>query len=292
MFKDKIYCGLDIGSHRIKAAVIKSQENSEEEVLGIYENKTCGFKNGSVQDLSELSECIHQSVSELSKKAGVKIKEIQLGVGPELINARQTKTEIPLIDRGHKTIIQRDLKKVNTHARLLGTKMEEEILHDLPQHYLVDDTNSALNPLGLYGRKLAVNSILIIANSNHVANLSKAVHQAGFEIASTRFSSFAAKEVVLNPDELNQGCILVDIGSTTTNLLCFQNNVLKQFHKIERGGDHFTQSISNRLKLSYDLAEEIKKSYAMAQASERHHEEEILVKKEDQYISIKKQDIF
>jgi cell division protein FtsA len=170
--------------------------------------------------------------------------------------------------------------------------MEEEILHELPQYYLVDDVNTALNPLGLYGRKLAVHSMLIVTNINRVRNIINAINHAGYDVGHLNFSSYMASEILLTDQERQEGCILVDVGSKITSLLLFKEGVLKSLGKIILGGDNFTSSIASQLNLTFDLAEEIKKSYAGALSTDEQLKEEILVKREQNYIPIKRETIY
>lgn len=296
MFKkiigEKYFCGLDIGSQNIKLGLIHAQNNTVFELIGVYENKLHGFKGGAVSDLGELTECIHNACRNLTKKTGVKLKMVQLGVSGELVSSRKTDTVIPLIDRGSKVITGRDIRKVNHQARLLGIKMEEEILHDLPQYYSIDDTNTAVNPMGLFGRTLSTHTLMIYANVNRIKNISKAVHQAGLDIDHMYFSSFVSSRMVLDAQNIMQGCVLIDIGSAVTSVLIFKDGVLKFYNKIEAGGDHFTKAIAKDLSLPFDLSEEIKKSYAGVLSPDHHLEEEILVKRDSTYNPIKRELIY
>lgn len=292
MIRERYYCGLDIGSQRIKAGILKIKDIHTMELIGVYERKTEGLKNASVSDLGELSECIHGTVHTLMKKTGIKLKEVQLGVGGELVDIRESRAVIPLIDRGSKIITATDIKKVNRQAHLLGLNVEEEVLHDLPQYYLVDDVDVALNPHGLYGRRLGIHSFMIIVNVNRIRNMMRAVHQAGYDVAHVFFSSYAASEIALNDQERLEGCILIDIGSQSTRLLIFKEGHLKYFRKISSGGDACTHRIAQQLNLPFDLAEEIKKSYASVLSTEQDHAEEILVKRENAYVPIQRGSIY
>jgi len=285
---EKYYCGVDIGTHKIKAGILKIKGPTDMELIGAYEHKCHGFKDNAVSDLAEFSECIHHTIHELTKKTGIKFRQVQLGLGGAMIETRQTNTVIPLVDRGNKIITRRDIKKINNNARLLGIKIEEEILHDLPQYYKVDDVNSALNPVGLYGRKLGVHSLMIIINGNRIRNITKAVHQAGYDVANVFFSSYATSQVILCDTEKKDGCILVDIGSQYTTVLIFLDGILQFLEKINIGGNNLTYHIADQINLPFDLAEEIKKSYAMASGFDAHQDEEILVKREDAYIPVKR----
>jgi cell division protein FtsA len=288
IIKEKYYCGIDIGARTVKAGIMKIKDTQDAKLIGVYEHDTHGFKDNAVSDLDEFSECVHNTIAELTKKTGIKLREVQVGLGGAMIEARQTNTVIPLIDKGSKVITRRDVKKVNDNARLLGVQMEEEILHDLPRQYRIDDMHSALNPVGLYGRKLGVDSLMIVINENRIRNITKAVHQAGYDVTNVFFNTYASSGVVLSDVEKKKGCVLVDIGSQYTAVLIFKEGVLQFFKGINIGGNNFTNNIADQIDLPFDLAEEIKKSYAVASGYDEHKEEEILVKKEDVYVPIKR----
>ena len=291
MIREKYYCGLDLGAQKIKAGILKVKDATQMEIIGVYEQKTAGFRDGAVSDLGELSDCIHAAVNTLLQRTSLKLKEVQLGVGSELIEIREGSTTIPLADRTNKIITRRDMKKVNDQARLLSLKMDEEVLHDLPQQYLVDEVNKALNPGGLYGRKLGVQSLLIFTNTNRIRNIVRAVHQAGYEVPNVFFTSYAAGEVALDDVERARGRVLIDIGDRATSVLLFRDNILRRLKKITFGGDAFTQRIAEQLSLPLDLAEEIKRSYAATLEAYHSNDEEILVKRDSAYKPVKGRDI-
>ncbi len=285
----KYFCGFDLGALTVKAALIKDQENQAPELLGVYESKTVGFKNGSLTDIGELSECVHSTISGLLGKTGIKLKDIQLGVGGELIEKRYSNAVIPLLDRGSKVISPHDLRKVQDQAKLLGAHMEEHVLHNFPQYYKVDDVNMALNPLGLYGRKIEVHTLLIMVKQILLQNLIKSINQAGYDVANVFYTSYSSAEASLSEYHRRQGCVLVDMGTLNTDILIFKDGFLKYVVNIPLGGEHLTQSISNRLNIHIDLAEEIKRSYAFASSSEIRSEEEILIKSGEGYLPLKKE---
>lgn len=291
MIREKYYCGLDLGAQKIKAGILQVKDATQMELVGIYEQNTAGFCDGAVSDLGEFSDCIHATVHTLFSKTNLKLKEVQLGVGLELIEVREGGTTIPLVDRTNKIITRRDIKKVNDQARLLSLKMDEEILHDLPQQYMVDEVNKALNPGGLYGRKLGVQSLMIFTNANRIRNIVRAVHQAGYEVPNVFFTSYAACAVALDDADRAQGRILIDIGAKATSVLLFQDNILRRLRKIEIGGDAFTRRIAEQLSLPLDLAEEIKRSYAATLEAYHSSDEEILVKRDSAYRPVKGKDI-
>ena len=163
-----------------------------------------------------------------------------------MIAQRPATAVIPLLDRGSKVIAARDVKKVQAQARLLGVNMEETVLHELPQYYRVDDVNVAVNPVGLSGRKLEIQSLMITIPATVLRNLVKAVNQAGYDVARVSYASLAAAGVALTPFHRRQGCLLMDVGSSLTNLLVFKEDQLRYVAVIPWGGGQVTQGIADR----------------------------------------------
>lgn len=288
---ERVFCGVDVGSQRIKASLLKAKDLRGLRLMDISEIKTNGFQDASVSDLGELADSVQTLLNALARKNNVRIKDVYLGFSGDLIEMRTTKSAIPLIERGSKIITNTDIKKVNIQARLLGVKMEEEVLHDFPQSYEVDDINIAMNPLGLYGRKLEVSTLLTVCNGTPIRNIVKAVQQAGFDVADTYFSAYAASRVILDEKQLQEGCCLLDIGARVTNILIFRDGVLKFIDKINWGGRHVVQKIAEDLQVSLDLSEEIKKTHTSALKTDQRNDEEILVKRDSAYIPIKREAI-
>lgn len=289
LIAEKYFCGLDLGALTLKAALIKDRPNQSPELLGVCESRTMGFKKASVTDLGELSECVHSAVAGLLGRAGIRLKDIHLGIGGELIEKRYSAAVIPLLERGSKVISPHDIKKVQRQANLLGANMDENVLHSFPQYYKVDDVNTALNPLGLYGRKIEINALLLLVNNTLLRNIVKAVNHAGYDVSNIFYASLSSAEASLSEYHRRQGCVLIDAGSMMSDILIFKDGQLKHVVNIPLGGEHVTSSIAGRLGLNFDLAEEIKKSYAFAISAEIPNDEEILIKREDGYVPIKKE---
>ena len=133
---------------------------------------------------------------------------------------------------------------------------------------------------------------MIVADVNRIRNITKAVNHAGYDIGNIFFNSFVASDITLDEEEKKNGCILIDIGSRMTSILMFRDKALRSLKKINFGGDNFTRSIASELKLTFDLSEEIKKSYAAASSYDLYEDEEILVKNESAYITLRRSQIY
>ncbi|MDD3375725.1 MAG: cell division protein FtsA [Candidatus Omnitrophica bacterium] len=291
MIKEKIYCGLDLGCQKIKASIMRVQKG-QSDLLGVSQLSTQGLANSSVSDLRELCDCIHTILSGLTKKTGVKVKNVNLGFGGHLVESRESHVVLPLTDKGSKVITSFDLRRINHQACLLGVELDERLFYNFPTKYLIDGFNVATNPLGLYGRKLESDSLLLVAKNNLVNNMYKAVNQAGFEVSNVFFSSLSAAKICLSAQQKRDGCLFISIGTTATDLLFFKDSTLKTVRIISWGGDHLTNEISSALGLPFDLTEDIKRSYAVVpDCSHEGQEGEVLVKRDAGYIPIQRSDI-
>ena len=288
MSKENIYCGLDIGAHRIKACLIHVRHDQPPQIIGVSQVATVGLQKSSVSDLREFSDCVNRVIAGLAEKAKVRVREVHLGIGGHFIQGRRTHAVIPLADKGNKVITSFDIKKINHQACLLGVNLDEKLIHDFPIQYVVDGFNMSSNPLGLHGRKLEANILIAVAQSNLINNLYKAVQQAGFEVKLTAFSTLCAAEACLTEEEKKQGSVFVDIGAQATDILVFKDGVLKNFFILNLGGDQLTEEIAKALQLPFDLAEDIKRSYAIVSSGEgaTSLKGEILVKRDTGYVTI------
>jgi cell division protein FtsA len=296
MFKkmgpSQYFCGLDIGSHIMKASIVRAKDENNLDLLGVFETRVSGFNEASISDITVLSECIQRAVQGVMRKTGIRINAVQLGIGGSYLTSRRSSALIPLVESGTKVISKFDLRKVEAQAKLLGVNLDEVIIHDFPQWYKVDDVNTSLNPMGLIGRKIESSLLILTANGLRMRNLTKAVHQAGFEVNSVAFSGYAASDVAVDKVDKTLGCALVDIGANITSVIFFKDGIVGDVQFIPWGGNFVTQSIAERLSLTVDIAEEIKKTHAVA--SRTYPKEvtgEILVKREKGFIPVRRESV-
>ncbi len=290
--RSKYFCGLDLGSQTIKTALVRVQDENNLELLGVYEVPAAGLREASISDLTELSQTISRAIEGVCQRVTVRPSAVHLGISADLLSSCRSSAIIPLVDAGTKVVAPSDLYKVNHQARLLGAGIDEEIVHSFEQFYKVDDVNVALNPTGLYGRKLESHLLLLKANAGRLRNMNKAVHQAGFDVEKVSLSSFAASQVALDETLKKEGCALIDIGAHMTSILFFKNGVLGDVQFIKWGGNFITQSIADRLSLTNDLAEEIKKTHAVAaKLDPQEASGDILIKRDKGYVPIRRQSV-
>lgn len=278
-------CGIDIGSSKIAACLgyFKGRELTN---LWWDSVTAVGLKRGQLQDVQGLTSAISQLLKKLKAKSGIKIKSVYLGFASQNIVTKHSQAVIPLVERGSKLVTKKDLRNVTQQAQILGSHLEDEILHAEPSSYTVDNENEVINPLGLYGHQLKVDLYLICAKSSYVNTIIEMINRLGFKLNDLTLSGLAVSQAVFNskkPEGLN---VLCDVGKDNTQVLIFNDRRLVHYQIITSGGDDLTTSLSQELNLSYSLAEEVKVSYGRIQNKGDAQDKEIIIKKDNSYFTL------
>jgi len=290
MFNSYI-CALDIGCSKITACVMQIQARRVTNLF--FESLVSkGIKKGVVVDSIDLVNTLSRILKNLKDKSGINIKSVYANICGQEITTKYSHAVIPLAERGNKVITAADINKVNEQARILGSSLDEEIIHRVPFSYTIDAASGLVNPLGLYSHRLEVDLFLICAKLFSIQSLTRAVNQSGYEIKDLFLSGIATSEVIFNEENKEGINILCDIGSDMTEILIFNNAALKHIEVVSIGGNDLTEELAQALKIPFDLAEDVKRSYGMVgDYSQAKKENEILVKKNDVYKTIKQADV-
>jgi len=289
--KSNILCGLDIGNSKLTAILAKS-EKQRIEVLAVAVSAVSGFSKGAVNNLADLSDCLQKTLDKLSKETGLKVRRVLVSINGDYIRAYSAFATVALSERGNHQISLADMSYLRKQAKLLGMRIDETILHEFPQDYILDDAHSVVNPLGLLARKIKLDSYLLSASYNSLENIKTAVQQAGYEVADVIYSGVASGLGVLSDEERKEGSLLIDLGACFTGLLFFRDNILRDFKMIPFGGNDITDDISKSLELPWDLAEDIKKSSLVLSAQEELNSEKIVVRRGGSYRNLEKKDVY
>lgn len=280
-------CALDIGCSKISACIAEVSKRRIQKIF-FASQPSKGLKKGLIADSISLVNSVTRLLKELKKNSGINIKFIYTNISGKDIVTKHARAIVPLAERGNKVITVSDIRKVNEQARILGSSLEEEIIHLVPLSYSIDSKCSLANPLGLYSHRLEVDLYLVCAKLNSIQSLSRLINQAGFEVKDLFFSGLASARAVFN-EELKAGCyVFCDIGSDITEVLLFKDGCLKDIEIIPLGGDMLTLELQEALKLPFDLAEDIKRSYGFI-GDHQHigEDKEILIKKGAAYRPLK-----
>jgi cell division protein FtsA len=283
-------CALDIGSSKIAAAVAEIKKGRIVNIFFETQNQVKGLKNGSISDSIELTGSIGRTLKNLKAKSGLRIKFLYTNISGLDIATKHSSAIIPLAERGNKVITQSDMLQVNEQARILGSSLEEEILHKIAHRYAIDSNNNITNPLGLYSHRLEVDLYLVCAKLSFMQALNRAVNQAGYEMKDIFLSGLSTSAVVFNKELKNGVTLLCDIGADITEILLFKDGVLNDIRILEVGGNDLTTQLEERLKVSFDLAEDVKVSWgSVGDYNQANSNKEILLKQNNNYKPISQQ---
>ncbi|MFH1784712.1 MAG: cell division protein FtsA [bacterium] len=263
MGRNKFIAGLDIGTSKIAAIIGGVNENLRVEIIGFATVPSEGIREGVVVNLDRTVKSIEKAVEEAEKQANVNVESLCVGIGGGCIRSQPSKGVIA-ISRSDTEITSRDVNRVIEQARAIPLPLEQEVIHVLPQKFIIDDQHGILDPLGMNGVRLETEVFIVSGTSTFLQNMIRCVNKAGFKIESLVFGPLASSEAVLLPDEKSLGVVLVDIGAGKSDITIFIENGLSYTSSIPYGGDSITRDIAYGLKTSIPEAEELKKKSGCA----------------------------
>jgi cell division protein FtsA len=272
MSKSDIIVGLDIGTTKIVAIVGRKTEFGKIEILGMGKSESYGVARGVVQNIDKTVEAIKIAVKEAEAKSGVDIKVVNVGIAGQHIRSVQ--------HRGIRTrssideeISQKDIDALIDDMFRLVMQPGEEIIHVLPQEYIIDNEQGIKNPIGMAGIRLEANFHIITGQIAAARNIYKCVNKAGLEVSGLTLEPLASADAVLSDEEKEAGVVLVDIGGGTTDVAIFQDGIIRHTAVIPFGGNVITEDIKEGCSIIKNQAELLKIKFGSALAIENQENE-------------------
>ncbi len=270
--ESEIVVGLDIGTTKIAALVGRRTEHGKIEILGIGKAESLGVARGVVLNIDETVRSIKDAVAEASNKSGVDIKVVNVGIAGQHIKSLQhrgMKTRRSLEDE----IGQKDIDELIEDMYRLVMSPGEEIIHVIPQEYIVDSETGIKNPIGMAGTRLEANFHIITGQVAAAKNIYKCIAKAGLEAADLTLEPLASADAVLSDEEKEAGVVLVDIGGGTTDVAIFHDGIIRHTAVIPFGGNIITEDIKEGCSIIKTQAELLKVKFGSALASENQENE-------------------
>jgi cell division protein FtsA len=260
--KDRYLVGLDIGSTKTCALVGELDDDGLKFVaLGAAESK--GLRKGLIVNLDATVSSIRRAVEEAESAAGVPVESAILGIAGSHVKGVNSRGGITLGQRA-RDVQKDDVRRAIDAARAISLPEDREIIHVLPQEFLLDAQNHIRDPIGMVGQRLEVNVHIVTSAVSSSQNLVTAANRAGVIVADTVLEPLAAAEACLTQDERELGCCLLDIGGGSTDLVVFAGGVARHAAVVPIGGDHFTNDLAVGLRTPVPEAERIKRDHACA----------------------------
>jgi cell division protein FtsA len=260
--KERYIVGLDVGSAKT-CALIGELEEERVKFLGLGAAESRGLRKGLIVNLDAAVSSIRRAIEEAEGVAGVPVESALVGVAGSHVRGVNSRGGISL---GHRPrdIERDDVRRAVDAARNITLPEDREVLHVLPQEFLVDSQEGIRDPVGMLGQRLEADVHIVTTSSAGTQNLITAVNHAGVVVTDTVLEPLASAEACLTQDERELGCCLLDIGAGTTELLVYAGGVVRHTAAIPVGGDHFTNDLAVGLRTPIPEAEKIKRNYATA----------------------------
>ena len=260
--KDRYLAALDIGSTKTCVLIADIEEgNPKFLAMGAAESK--GSRKGLIVNLDGAVTSIRRALEEAENVAGVPVESAIVGVAGNHIRGINSRGGIVLASRP-RDIEREDVRQAIDAARAVSLPEDREVLHVLPQEFLLDRQDGIRDPMGMVGQRLEVNVHIVTASATATQNIVTAVNHAGVVVTDTALESLASVEAALTQDERELGCALLDIGGGTTELIVFSGGVVRHVAALPVGGDHFTNDLAVGLRTPIPEAEKIKRQYGCA----------------------------
>ncbi|NOR52849.1 MAG: cell division protein FtsA [Candidatus Aminicenantes bacterium] len=260
MPKNGYIVGLDIGTKKVAAIIGEITENKKIEIIGIGTAESRGLRKGVVVNLDATVDAIKKAQEEAELMAGVEIDSAFVGISGAHIKSFNSRGVIAVSSK-NREISREDIHRVIDQSKAVSIPPDREIIHIIPQEFLVDEQDGIKDPLGMNGIKLEVNVHIITSANTSVQNLKTCIGRAGIEIEQIVLNQIAASTSILSHDEMELGVGLIDIGGGTTDLSIFERGSLWYTSIIPIGGDNFTNDIAVGLRTPIPEAEKIKKKF-------------------------------
>ena len=262
--KEEFVVGLDIGTTKICALVAEISKSGEVNIIGIGTHPSLGLRKGVVVNIESTVASIKKAVEEAELMAGVEIDAVYAGIAGGHIRGFNSHGVVA-VKEGEVT--NKDVKRAIDAATAVAMPLDREVIHVLPQEFIVDDQDGIKDPLGISGVRLEVKVHIVTGAVTSAQNIIKSCNRAGLNVRDIVLQQLASSEAVLTPDEKELGVALVDVGGGTTDLAIYYQGSIKHTSVIALGGNHVTNDIAVGLRTPTKEAEMIKRKYGCAFAS-------------------------
>ncbi len=262
MSNQSIHAGLDIGTTKVSVVVMSHDSATGAiDVIGAGRAECDGLKRGVVSNINKTADAIRAAVDRAEQTSGYKLGPVVIGVSGEHISTFTTRG---IVTTRTSEIGEDDVKRLHDELAQVHVTPDRRILHVIPQDYIIDGQDGISDPLGMSGRRLEANALVITGSASAIDNVYKCAERAGLHVDAVVLQSIASSYSVLDDAEREVGVALVDIGGGTTDMAVYKDNVLRYVSVIGIAGQRVTDDIVAVLGVRNTDAESIKVSYGHA----------------------------
>lgn len=259
MAKDKVICGIDVGSSKIATLIASVDDEGKIHLIGVSSTPSKGVRKSQVVDIDEAEDAITTSVEAAERMAGYSISHAFISLGGPQIESVNSHAVVAVAEPEGE-ITESDILRVNDAAKAIALPATREILHVIARTFTVDGQEGIKDPIGMTGVRLETETHIITGSSASMRNLVKCVQEVGIDVSELVFSGVASSLAILTDTEKELGVVLVDIGGETTDVVIFVDGSVSYSSVVPIGARHITSDMAVGLRVSLDSAEKIKLS--------------------------------
>ena len=262
--ENQIIVGLDIGTSKIACIVAEAAPDGRLDIVGIGTHPSNGLRRGVVVNIESTVESIRLAVEEAELMADVDIKKVYVGIAGSHIRGYNSHG---VVATKNGEVTEEDVTRVVEAAKAMNIPADQQILHVLPQEYIIDRQDGIREPVGMSGVRLETRVHVITGALSSAQNIIKCCNRCDLDVSAIVLEQIASSEAVLSQDEKDIGVLLVDIGGGTTDLAVFIDGAIRHTAVIPVGGDHLTNDLVAGLRTSAREADILKKRYGSCMTS-------------------------
>ena len=260
--KEDLIVGLDIGTTKV-CVIVAAPSGDSIDIIGIGTHPSRGLRKGVVVDIDATVHSIKQAVEEAELMADCEISSVYAGIAGSHIRAFNSHGVVAVKDR---EVAPGDVKRVIDAAKAVSIPMDREVIHVIPQEFIIDDQDGIREPLGMSGVRLEAKIHIVTAAVTSAQNIVKCANKAGLNVMDIVLEPLASAEACLAEDERDLGVCLIDIGGGTTDVAVYSEGSIKHTSVLGLGGAHVSNDIAVGLRTPFDEAERVKKKFGVAAA--------------------------
>ncbi len=261
--KEQYVAAIDIGTTKIVAIVGTKNENGKIEILGLSKAPSKGVKRGVVQNIEETVNAIQTTVDDVQTRSGIIFSEVFVGIAGQHIKSLKTRGYI-MRDSFEDEIRKEEVFRLIEDMYKIHVDIGEEIIHVIPQMFIVDNETGIKSPIGICGRRLEANFHIVIGQVAAAKNIERCIRRSNLSLKDMILEPLASADAVLTEDEKEAGVVLVDIGGGTTDVAVYYDNIIRHTAVIPFGGNVVTSDIKEGCAILLRHAEQLKIQYGSA----------------------------
>lgn len=258
---ESIVVGVDIGTTKVCAVVAAEDELGRVNILGVGVAPSDGLNRGVVVNIDRTVRAVRSAVEEAERVAGVEVHSVIVGIAGDHVQSFQSRGVVTI---QHGEITQKDVERLLQDTMQVAMPADREILHVIPQEFIVDGQDGVADPVGMNGVRMEANVHIITGLVSAAKNIYRCIEKAGFRVTDIVLEPLASSFACLHDDEKEVGVALIDIGGGTTDIAVFEDNTIRHTAVIAVAGNKVTDDIRKGVGVRRNQAERLKRQFGIA----------------------------